>query len=240
MHGRDRGLAVRLDHEHGKLLAAVPRHAIHRAHLAREETRDVLQHFVAGLMAVRVVDQFEMVEIRQHERERMLEPLAAAPLLVERALEFTAVDDAGEFVVGRELAQLREGLPEFARVADRALKRPCGEFALDQIVGRAGLQRRKVDIVARVRGEHDHRRLATGSLRFAEQREPIAVAELVVEEAHRELAAEQFLQAGGIVVDRFELERLAAESFGHPFDEPVLQPVVIHEQNSGGAGHGEQ
>ena len=69
--GRARGdLVAGREHE-GELVAAEARERVVVAHGAAEPRADLAQHLVAGVMAERVVELLEAVEVDQQQRERL-------------------------------------------------------------------------------------------------------------------------------------------------------------------------
>ena len=66
----------------------------------------MLEHGVSGLVAERVVDLLEAVEIEQHQREAGAVALRREERLLEAILEEPAVRETGERVVQRELLDL--------------------------------------------------------------------------------------------------------------------------------------
>jgi len=103
------GVARQVVDQHQELVAAeaadhVPAEigpgGVRGAQGAAQAAGDLAQHLVAGLMAQRVVDQLEAVEIEEHDRELVAWLLAAAR---DRQLEAGAEADAAFAVcVGRE------------------------------------------------------------------------------------------------------------------------------------------
>ena len=71
-----------------------------------EARSEVVQQDVAVVVAERVVDLFESVEIDQQDPERPSVALAALDLLLDPRSEHFAVGEAGEIVGGREPLQL--------------------------------------------------------------------------------------------------------------------------------------
>ncbi len=69
------GVAPRQDHD--ELVAAVPEHGVGVAGRAEDGGRDLPQQPVAGLVAQRVVDVPELVEVDDHEAERLARRHAA-------------------------------------------------------------------------------------------------------------------------------------------------------------------
>ena len=72
--GRVQGGAGEEEHE---LLAAVPPHAVDLAGLGAQHVGELLEHGVAGLVAVRVVHALELVEVAHEERERLAQAARA-------------------------------------------------------------------------------------------------------------------------------------------------------------------
>ena len=64
-----------------------------------------LDHFVAGDMAVAIVDAFEMVEVADEHRQRML-GIHLRQLLVKGVVEEAAVVEAGQRVADRILIRM--------------------------------------------------------------------------------------------------------------------------------------
>ena len=91
--------------EQHELLAAIPSNAIDLARLLPQNVGKLLEHFVAGLMPVRVVHALELVEIAHHEREGLLQALRMREHLVDAFVEVAAVVQAGERVGLRHVAQ---------------------------------------------------------------------------------------------------------------------------------------
>ena len=91
--------------DHRELLAAEARHRVHRPDAVAERVGDRLEDHVAGLVAVRVVDALEVVDVdHQHER-RLAGAGDAVDLAGERQLEVAAVGQAGERIAAGELAE---------------------------------------------------------------------------------------------------------------------------------------
>ena len=95
--GRDAGfLDLGGRQDRGELFAAVAAGQIHLAGRFHQHLADVAEHFVAGRVAVRVVELLEMVDVEDHQREWRLPALplgeAALHLVVERA----AIGQIGE------------------------------------------------------------------------------------------------------------------------------------------------
>ena len=127
------------------------------------------------------------------------------------------------------------------RVADRALERDGVELLLDQVVGDAERGRLEVDLVVALAGEHDHRRERTGGEPFADQLEPGARAEAVVDQvdvvARSRIAARPSSKSGT------SRARTARRSWRgeHVAGDQVVVLVVLDEEDrdrlSGRGGH---
>ena len=97
---RPRSGSVAVGKEHCELLAAVAVGDTAAAD-ACEPAGDELQHLVAHVVSVSIVEALEMVDV--DHRERVARPEAAQPLL-QRA----PAEEAGELVAERELVRLLE------------------------------------------------------------------------------------------------------------------------------------
>ena len=86
---------VRARQEHRELVAAVAEHVVaSRGRAATIARGDLAQQPVAGLVAQRVVDALELVEVQHDEAER----LAAGDAALEPVLERAVVEQAGQVV----------------------------------------------------------------------------------------------------------------------------------------------
>ena len=107
--GRLQGLVgVGLGQDHGELLAADPGHQLARPRLGREHVRGVLEHPVAHLVAVHVVDALEVVEVHQHQRQAALAAAGALHLGPQALVEGAVVGEAGQRVDRRALLRGRQ------------------------------------------------------------------------------------------------------------------------------------
>src|SRR5437660_115108 len=91
--------------QHAELIAAQARDGVGDAHSGLQQTGDVAQQTVAGLVAARVVHHFELVEIDVQQSVAALAALRAQHRRVQAVVELTAVDQAGERVVARLIGQ---------------------------------------------------------------------------------------------------------------------------------------
>ena len=104
-----------------ELVAAEPRDRVAVAQAADEPLGDELEEHVAVLVAERVVDLLELVEVHDQERQRLARPQRRADRVVDAVPEQDAVGQAGEVVVQRlVLERLGVGLAlgDVAQAAD--------------------------------------------------------------------------------------------------------------------------
>ena len=73
--------------EDGELVAAEPGHGVGAATVADQATRHLAKEPVAGVMAQRVVDALEVVEVERDDGKRPAPPSGAAQRLLETLLE---------------------------------------------------------------------------------------------------------------------------------------------------------
>jgi hypothetical protein len=95
-------------HQHEELLAAEAAEGVDLAQLGLERRRGVLQRAVAGRMAVAIVDGLEVVEVEHEHGERLSGAPAALHLAKQRLFHRPAVEQAGQAVVARAMAQVGE------------------------------------------------------------------------------------------------------------------------------------
>ena len=84
--------------DHGELLAAVAGREVGFARAAPQHLGHVAQHFVAALVADRVVDRLEAVEVEHQQAEHGVVAFGARHLEGERLLETTMVEQPGQAV----------------------------------------------------------------------------------------------------------------------------------------------
>ena len=105
-NGRRAG-AVDLGQHDRELLAAVAREAVLAPDLrACTVWREVLEHVVAGQVAVAVVDLLEVVDVEHHQRQRPPVAVRARDLALERLEEVALVEDLRQAVDGRQAVDL--------------------------------------------------------------------------------------------------------------------------------------
>ena len=98
--GRDGG-ARQIGQHDAELVAAQPRHHVFVAQHARQARPDLLQQLVAEVVAERVVDLLEVVEVDQHHAEGPADGARALDRVGELELEEQAVRQTRERVVER-------------------------------------------------------------------------------------------------------------------------------------------
>ena len=143
--GAGRGLVAGLEDDR-ELVAAQPRQRVVLAQQLLQPRADLAQHLVAGVVAERVVELLEAVEVDQQQRELVAVRAARLDRRVQRVDQVAAVAEAGE-VVGHRL---------LLRVAQALDHGPAGAPHADEHGGD---------------GERDGDRLDVGELPDAEQRE---------------------------------------------------------------------
>jgi hypothetical protein len=98
---RRRGEVPALGQQDGELVAAQPCHRVARAHAAAEPVRELLQEAVADMVAQRVVDLLEAVEVEEEEGQGPAEAQGVLEPLAQQA----AVGEPGQRVVQGLVAQ---------------------------------------------------------------------------------------------------------------------------------------
>ncbi|MDT4846547.1 hypothetical protein FQZ97_805710 [compost metagenome] len=84
------------------LTAQAHRHVQRPARRFLQHPRDLLQHVIAGLVAVAVVVGLEVVHIAEQQGQAVLFALGLAPQALELSIEAAAIVEAGETVVVRQ------------------------------------------------------------------------------------------------------------------------------------------
>ena len=124
------GVAVGLGHEDGEFVAAIPADEIGFAGQLSQPAAGRLQHAIAGLMAVGVVDPFELIQIGEDQHEGLL----LLPPVVQQQMQFLvecpAIGHSGQFVPPRLLSGMVDFLRLFFEPVARAyqifLQMPVG------------------------------------------------------------------------------------------------------------------
>ena len=70
-----------------------------------DDIGDRAQALVAGLVAVPVVEQLEMIDVDEQQRQGLLRPLGTGPFGHQHLVEGVAVREPGQPVLGGELLQ---------------------------------------------------------------------------------------------------------------------------------------
>ena len=94
------------DH-HLELVAAHARHGVVVAQRGAQPARDLLQQLVADVVAQRIVDELEAVEVDEQHRHLLVEALRLRQRLGEAIHQHRAVGQAGERVVVRQVLDAR-------------------------------------------------------------------------------------------------------------------------------------
>ena len=129
--GEQRAVEVGERQEDGELVAAEPRHGVGLAQRRAQPRRDALQDAVAGMVAERVVDLLEAVQVEQQQRERAVLAVGDARRLVETIVQERAVRQIGQRVVIRQVGEALFDAPALAPDAGvrAARARPPGSAA---------------------------------------------------------------------------------------------------------------
>ena len=98
------------DHE---FVAAEPRHHVARAQRTPQPAADFHQQHVAGVMAQRIVDDLEAVEIDEQHRKLALVALRGVDRPPQHAVELVAVRQVGQAVMRRQIFDALVGLRLF-------------------------------------------------------------------------------------------------------------------------------
>src|SRR2546423_3323325 len=105
--------------EHGagqnekEFLATIAPDTVDFARLGLQELRELLEHGVAGLVAVVVVYALELVDVAHDERDRLVEAHGMLPHLVQALVQGAPVLDLRETISERDLLQLFIQLRQF-------------------------------------------------------------------------------------------------------------------------------
>ena len=105
--------------DHDEFIAAHAHHHVLGAHGGADALRHGLQELVAGLVAARVVDVLEAIEIQEQHREHGAVLLGFLDGLRQVRLQVQAIRQPGELVVVREVIELLVLL-------EQVRSRPCG------------------------------------------------------------------------------------------------------------------
>src|SRR5262249_59614577 len=87
-----------------ELVAAEARERVARSQHLRQARADLAQHLVAGVMAERVVELLEAVEVDQQQRELVALALGVGDRAIEPDEQVAAVAEPGQLIGGGVLA----------------------------------------------------------------------------------------------------------------------------------------
>jgi hypothetical protein len=96
-----------LHDDHLELVAADARDGVVVAQRRAQPARDLLQQLVADVVAQRIVDELEAVEVDEQHRHLLVEPLRLRQRLAQPIHQHRAVGQAGERVVVRQVLDAR-------------------------------------------------------------------------------------------------------------------------------------
>src|SRR3982751_4356464 len=102
----------RLRQKDSHLLAAEAGTDVDRAHAVPEDFTEVSEHGVAGFVAIRVVDDLEVIDVDEDQRRRAAEAIGLREHATELLVEVPAVRQPGERVRARAKRDLLD-LPDF-------------------------------------------------------------------------------------------------------------------------------
>ena len=102
-------VAVKILRDHHEFVATQARHHVGFAHAGGEPLRHLLQQSIAGVVAERVVDFLEPVQVHEQHGKVVLMPPRPRDGKRQALLEAFAVGQQGERIVIREMMQLTLG-----------------------------------------------------------------------------------------------------------------------------------
>ena len=117
----DVGLALRADLDDGEFVAADAGDGVGLAQQRAQPLADFLDELVAGIVAERVVDLLEAVEIEHQQGDLLARAAIAGQRLGQAILEQGAVGEAGELVVQRLVLGVRLARLELVDQIDQRL-----------------------------------------------------------------------------------------------------------------------
>ena len=236
LEGRVRGVEAG-QHEH-ELVAAEARDRVRLAHRRREPLRDRLQQLVAGVVAERVVDALEVVEVEEQAGDLRGVALRLREDLLQPLVQQRAVRQAGEDVVLRELVGVRGRDLELARalrdlVLQRALVGRHLRLRLGQPLRHVveGV-RQQAEFVARVRRDEDVEPAARDRARGAHQ--PSHRRDQPARQQHRRDQRDEHEESD----DGQRAGRVAAEAIGLFLERQADPHVADRRHGRGAAGRG--
>ena len=87
---------IRCRQQQGEFVAAKARHSVRLAQRSSQPYRGLLQHAIAGMMAKRVVDFLEAIEVDDEERHRVIVSSRREDALLQTIVEQRAIRQLGE------------------------------------------------------------------------------------------------------------------------------------------------
>jgi hypothetical protein len=148
--------------QHRELVAAQTRNRVGGAQRAPQPRRHLLQHLIAGMMAVGVVDLLEAVQIDHEQRQPLFIAGRSQNGLLEAIVQQRAIGQVGEQIVVGQVGDALVGevpLAPHRGVSQLALdrRRQPREVALDDVVLGAGPHRRHGRLFADRARDEDER-----------------------------------------------------------------------------------
>ena len=87
--------------QQGEFVAAKTRHGVHLSQEPAEPRRNVLEHAIADVVAKRIIDRFEAVEIQDRQSVRFASAMGPEKGLVETVVEQDAIREVGQRIEER-------------------------------------------------------------------------------------------------------------------------------------------
>jgi hypothetical protein len=153
-----------------ELVAAEPRHGVHRAQQAAQSIAHDGQQPVARRVAARVVDLLEVVEIQEQHRELRPGPARALERDAQAVEEQSPIGQPGELVVERLMGELRLRALAHGRMSERSVELGGVEPGLDQVVLSALPDGAELELFVVVCGQEEDRDLRGRHAYVLEQR----------------------------------------------------------------------
>ena len=114
----------RMRQHHGEFFASVAGDKIIGAKALLDRVGHDFQAFVAGLMTVTVVVEFEMIHIAEQKRQRLLQPDVTAPFLQQALIKPAPVGDLRKAVDAGLFAFLRKAVALIDKYLDQDFEVP--------------------------------------------------------------------------------------------------------------------
>ena len=141
--GDDGGILRLVDflQDHGEFVASKAGHGVFLAYALLQSCRHFTQQNVAGVVAQRVVDGLEPIEIQEHDRHQMVVPFRPGQGLVETIEEQVAIGQMGQRVIVGQDLQSAFRLAAFDGDAGQVGRDP-GQFPImGRLIGRMAIVR---------------------------------------------------------------------------------------------------